>query len=118
MRHTSVSILLNVLVLVQDVHPQWFGYFDFTALNIVLTNLMACRVYRNTKFGNYEENSAVSTGWINSQIRRAYPNLSPVVSLQFASNETELTEERTIDVSESVGAHKESPGFTQCNMCV
>ncbi|KAG6829111.1 hypothetical protein H0H92_005653 [Tricholoma furcatifolium] len=42
----------------------------FTIFNVALTNMMACRVYRNTRFGNLREET-VSSRWIASQLGRA-----------------------------------------------
>ncbi|KAG6909496.1 hypothetical protein DXG01_017218 [Tephrocybe rancida] len=39
----------------------------FTIFNVTLTNMMACRVFRHTRFGNFEENTT-SSRWIASQL--------------------------------------------------
>lgn len=67
----SVSVTSNIVVVILTwVKGAPIAYrLMFTVLNVALTNMMACRVYRHTKFGDFRED-VLSTKWIASQIAR------------------------------------------------
>ncbi|KAG5637233.1 hypothetical protein H0H81_005276 [Sphagnurus paluster] len=82
-----------------------------TIFNVALTNMMACRVYRHTRFGDFREET-ISTRWIASKIGRLdlEGGMGP---LQFASGTR-----RTIQFdSTSDGAHdvsaRHAPAITE-----
>ena len=68
----------------------------FTICSIALTNMMACRVFRHTKFGNFREET-ISTQWLASHNPEAGKE-SVVSSLCFVSFRSAETETDDLDV--------------------
>ncbi|RDB27994.1 hypothetical protein Hypma_002096 [Hypsizygus marmoreus] len=66
-----VSVTSNIIVVsLTWAHTVPLAYkLMFTVFNVALTNMMACRVYRHTKFGDFRED-AISTRRIASQLGR------------------------------------------------
>ncbi|KAH0581337.1 hypothetical protein H2248_012429 [Termitomyces sp. 'cryptogamus'] len=62
-----VSITSNLV----DVVTTWVGAVPyrlmFAIFNITLTNMMACRVFRHTRFGKFREDT-ISTRWLAAQL--------------------------------------------------
>ncbi|KAG6900269.1 hypothetical protein C0993_000457 [Termitomyces sp. T159_Od127] len=96
-----VSVTSNIVVVV----IAWVGPLSyrlmFMILNITLTNMMSCQVFRHTKFGHLREDTN-STRWIASQLGHLDLEVgrervkSPIHFLSFRTTENE-TDDSDVD---------------------
>ncbi|KAG6914154.1 hypothetical protein DXG01_002052 [Tephrocybe rancida] len=66
-----IQNLISSLAIVTWIRPTMFISYRlimmFTVMNVTLTNMMACRVFRHTKFGRFTEDAG-SSRWVASQL--------------------------------------------------
>ncbi|KAG5652370.1 hypothetical protein H0H81_005232 [Sphagnurus paluster] len=68
---TVTSNIINAVINCTHAVPIAYRLM-FTIFNVVLANIMACRVYRHTKFGDSSEKT-ISTRWLSAQMNRFDP---------------------------------------------
>lgn len=81
-----VSVTSNLVVVILTSIPMVPPSYRlmFTVLNIALTNMMACRVFRHTKLRSYNDDT-VSSKWMAAQMKRIDLDTTPESSqLNFA----------------------------------
>jgi len=99
LRTTVTTNLMTVIMLYITTVPITYRTM-FTVPNIALMNIMACRVFRNTKFGFIRE-TTISTSKIGSQTERTAASVIPL-SLRKGSNPSHTVLENTRSVGRGV----------------
>ncbi|PPQ74973.1 hypothetical protein CVT24_010274 [Panaeolus cyanescens] len=80
----SLNLLTVIMFFIESVPPTY--RLMFTLPNVTLMNIMACRVFRNTKFGLLQD-SSMSTGGLISTSNTTKNNDRVGISVKFASEE-------------------------------